>query len=305
MAEYSEPKIMLDSEIVDVASCFYDKPRKRDMAICLVYFNSAKSKRLPMNYFYTSEKLKLANIPNYTLELYYDRPEIKNAFHVKGDSFLFHKERLCRLLEKKVGWFYSKIMFLDADIVFTDPKWYTEVSNLLDKHDVVQPFKTAMWSDITYTESLQARNNVLFAERGGRYDPTLHPGFAWAFRRNWFRKVGFFDYGITGSGDTLSAAAWLDLKFPVGYLQPALKPAFDDFCKLPRPRITHASGNVVHLWHGSKKNRRYVERHSILKDVTDVRNIVRIAKNGVFELLDSELNEKLKLYFVGREDDGF
>jgi hypothetical protein len=48
-----------------------------------------------------------------------------------------------------------------------------------------------------------------------------------------------------------------------------------------------------------------VESHSILKDVTDVRNIVRIAKNGVFELLDSELNEKLKLYFVGREDDGF
>jgi hypothetical protein len=35
----------------------------------LVFFNPAKSKRMVMNYFYTVEKLKLAKIPYYTLEL--------------------------------------------------------------------------------------------------------------------------------------------------------------------------------------------------------------------------------------------
>ena len=275
------------------------------MAVCLVYFNSAKSKRLLMNYLYAVEKLKLANIPTYTLEMYYDRPDIKKAFHVKGESFMFHKERLCRLIEKKVGWFYSKIMFMDADIVFTTPDWYSQVSKLLDSNDVVHPFDKAIWSDITYKECLQQRNSVVLATKGTRYDPTLHPGFAWAFRRRWFRKVGFFDYGITGSGDTLSAAAWLDLKFPSAYLQPALKPAFEDFCKLPRPRIAYNPGTIVHLWHGSKQNRKYVERHTILKEVQDVRTILRITKDGVFEITDADVNHKMKLYFINREDDGF
>jgi hypothetical protein len=305
MAGYADIKTTFTSDLPDVALSNYKKLWKHDMAVCLVYFNSAKSKRLLMNYFYMLEKLKLANIPTYTLELYYDQPEIKNAFHVKGESFLFHKERLCRLIEKKVSWIYQKIVFMDADIVFNDPNWYSEVSQLLNKHDVVQPFTTAMWSDITYTEALQTRSTVLLAEKGGKYDPTLHPGFAWAFKRSWFRKVGFFDYGITGSGDTLSSAAWLDLKFPAGYLQPALKPTFDEFCKLPKPRITHASGTITHLWHGSKQNRKYVERHAILKGIADIRKIVRVSKAGVFELLDPEVNNKLKLYFVEREDDGF
>jgi hypothetical protein len=305
MAGYADIKTTFTSDLSDVALANYKKLWKHDMAVCLVYFNSAKSKRLLMNYFYMLEKLKLANIPTYTLELYYDQPEIKNAFHVKGESFLFHKERLCRLIEKKVSWIYQKVVFMDADIVFNDPNWYSEVSQLLNTHDVVQPFKTAMWSDITYTEALQTRSTVLLAEKGGKYDPILHPGFAWAFKRSWFRKVGFFDYGITGSGDTLSSAAWLDLKFPAGYLQPALKPAFDEFCKLPKPRITHASGTITHLWHGSKQNRKYVERHAILKGIADIRKIVRVSKAGVFELLDPDVNNKLKLYFIEREDDGF
>ena len=305
MGDYAEPAITFSSDLPDVSTCSYTKPCKRDMAVCFVYFNPAKSKRILMNYFYAREKLKLARIPNYTMELYYDTPEIKKAVHVKSETYMFHKERMCRLLEKEVSWFYSKIVFLDADIVFTDPDWYSKVSNLLDTHDVVHPFKTAMWSDITYKDSLQQRTTVLTAERGGRYDPTLHPGFAWAFRRSWYRKVGFFDYGITGSGDTLSAAAWLDLKFPKGYLQPALKPAFDDFCELPRPRITNASGTIVHLCHGSKQNRKYVERHAVLKGIEDIRKVIRISENGTFELTDPNLNHKLKLYFIGRDDDGF
>jgi chromatin remodeling complex protein RSC6 len=31
-----------------------------------------------------------------------NEPEFKKAFHVRGDSPLFHKERLCRLLEKRI-----------------------------------------------------------------------------------------------------------------------------------------------------------------------------------------------------------
>ena len=115
----------------EIANIRYQVPWKRDMAVGFVFFNPAKSKRMLMNYFYTIEKLKLAKIPYYTLELVFNRqePEIKDAFHVYAKSVMFHKERLCSLLEAKIPWYYSKVMFLDADIVFGNPAWYSEVSD--------------------------------------------------------------------------------------------------------------------------------------------------------------------------------
>ena len=292
--------------MIEIANVRYRTPWIRDMAVGLVFFNPAKSKRMLMNYLYTIEKLKLAKIPYYTLELVFNRqePEIKDAFHVYAKSVMFHKERLCTLLESKIPWYYSKVLFLDADIIFGNPDWYSEVSSALSDHDVVQPFTTAVWMDITYTKATQIRESVLFMDKKKTFDHKLHPGFAWAFTRKWFRKVGFFEYGVTGSGDTLSAAAWLGVKFPETYLKPALVPAYKEFDKLPKPRITCTSGPVFHLWHGTHVNRKYVDRHVILDGVQDIRKVMRPNWTGVWEFSTKGLSEKLLAYFADRVDDG-
>lgn len=291
---------------IDVASVRYRGSWKRDMAIGFVFFNPAKSKRMLMNYLYTIEKLKLANIPYYTLELVFHKsePEIKDAFHVWGKSHMFHKERLCSLLEGMIPWYYSKVMFMDADIVFGNPDWYTEVSDALCDHDVVQPFTTAVWMDLTYTKVTQIRESVIYMDKKKTFDHKLHPGFAWAFTRKWYRKVGFFEYGITGSGDTLSAAAWLGIKFPSTYLKPALIPAYEEFDNLPKPKITCTSGAVYHLYHGTHVNRKYVDRHAILDGIKDVRKIMRPNWGGVWEFSVRDMSDKLLKYFVERVDDG-
>jgi len=293
-------------KMIDISANRYTAPWKRDMAIGFVFFNPAKSKRMLMNYLYTIEKLKLAKIPYYTLELVYDKqePEIADAFHVYGKSVMFHKENLCAVLETKIPWYYSKIMFLDADVVFGNPDWYSEVSTALKTHDVVQPFSSAVWLDITYTQATQERASVLYMNKEGYFDHKFHPGFAWAFRRAWFRKVGFFEYGITGSGDTLSAAAWLGVKFPPTYLKPGLVAAFKEYCEHPRPRITSTGGTVYHLWHGTHKNRKYVDRHVILDGIRDVRTIMRPNWYGVWEFSIKGMSEKLTAYFAERVDDG-
>ena len=292
--------------MIEIANVRYRSPWRRDMAIGFVFFNPAKSKRMLMNYLYTIEKLKLAKIPYYTLELVFNRqePEIKDAFHVYAKSVMFHKERLCTLLETMIPWYYSKIMFMDADIIFGNPDWYSEVSSALYDNDVVQPFTTAVWMDITYTKATQIRESVIFMDKRKTFDHKLHPGFAWAFTRKWFRKVGFFEYGVTGSGDTLSAAAWLGVKFPTTYLKPALVPAYTEFDKLPKPRITCTSGPVFHLWHGTHVNRKYVDRHVILDGVADIRKVMRPNWNGVWEFSVKGLSEKLSAYFAERVDDG-
>ena len=105
-----------------------------------------------MNYHYTIKKFKLQGFPVYTLELVFsnEQPEIADAMHVYGNSYMFHKELLYRILEKRIPENYTKLAFLDCDLIFSNVSWYKQTSELLDRFDVVQPFEFAEWLDLTY-----------------------------------------------------------------------------------------------------------------------------------------------------------
>lgn len=280
--------------------------QSRDMAIGLVFFNPAGSKRMVMNYLYVWNLLKMKGFPVYTMELVFgeEEPEIKKAIHVRGNSYMFHKERLCRLLEEHIPKKYKKIVFMDADIVFSGSEWYEETSKLLDTHDVVQPFTRAHWLDLTYTTTELTRECAV-KMTGVMWDFKYHPGFAWAFRRDWYNEVGFFDWAITGSGDTLSSAKWLNKAFPEKFksLPMAMKRAYATYRKLESPSITCREGDVFHLYHGSRKNRQYSERHHLLDVSTDIQDMIKINSDGVYEWKDPKWNLVMYDYFKNREDD--
>lgn len=306
-----EPQIdvpIMHGKVPDVYTIRYSRPKKDDMAICLVFFNPSKSKRMVMNYFYMLEKLRHANFPVFTLEMTFgeELPEIKDAMHVKSDSYLFHKERLCRLLEKKVPSKYSKLCFLDADVLFNNADWYNQTSRLLDKYEIVQPFSSASWLDLTYQTSIQERLSVIFMDKTARFNSNYHPGFAWAFQRAWYNRIGFYDLGISGSGDTMSAAAWLGVEFPPGYLKKAYHASFDEFKKklITLPKMAATPGTLYHLWHGNRTNRKYVARHECMNEIRDVKEVLATNSYGVFELTDRKLNAEMKRYFDERQDDG-
>jgi hypothetical protein len=280
--------------------------QSRDMAIALVVFNPAKSRRMMMNALYVWNYYKRKGLPIFVLELVFgdNEPEFTKAFHVRGTSPMFHKERLCRLLETRIPRRYTKIAFLDADILFPDDSWYEETSKLLNSHDVVHPFSTADWLDLTYKKAEFRRDSVVKMP-GPKWDFTFHPGFAWAFRRDWYRKVGFYDWAVSGSGDTLSSAHWLSKEFPSGFksLPRAMKESYADYCQTPRPRIAFRKGLVQHLYHGSRKNRQYAERHKLLDVDMDIRDMIRLNKDGVYEWKEPVWGELFHLYFKGRDDD--
>jgi hypothetical protein len=294
--------------VPDMYTIQYTRPKNTDMAVCLVFFNPSNSKRMLMNYFYMLEKLKLAQYPVFTLELtFQDRSfEIKDAIHLKTDSYLFHKERLCRLLETKIPSRFTKLCFLDADVLFENANWYNETSKLLDTYEIVQPFARASWLDLTYKTSIQERLSVVFMDRSVRFNSNYHPGFAWAFQRKWYNRIGFYDYGISGSGDTMSAAAWLGVEFPPGYLKRAYIESFEEYKKkiTTLPKMTATSGTLFHLWHGNRTNRKYVARHECMNDVADVKSVLALNPHGAFELTDRKLSAELKRYFDERQDDG-
>jgi hypothetical protein len=284
--------------------------KKYDMAIAFVFFNPSKSKRILMNYLYTVNRL--TEFPCYTIELVFDNriPEIpasRNVVHVNSHSYMFHKERLCRVLESKIPKKYTKIVFLDADLIFSDVKWYSDMSEKLNTHDVVQAFEFGHWLDLTYKNVSLTRETSVKCP-GNVYSHKFHPGFAWGFRREWYNKVGFFDWAVSGSGDTLSVAAWMKQSFPKGAhsLPKSMNSVYQDYCTMKKPKISYLEGiHVFHLYHGSRINRQYVDRHSILNIERDIRTLLKVNKEGAYEWVEpSRWNPKLLGYFIARDDDG-
>jgi hypothetical protein len=280
--------------------------QSKDMALCLVIFNPAKSKKIISNYYAMMKKLE--KFPVFTLELVFNdrEPEIPGAFHVYGNSFMFHKERLCRILETKIPTKFKKIAFMDADLIYENSDWYDKTSKLLETYDVVQMFEDASWMNNKFTERTLTRKSVLFMKEE-IYNCKYHPGFAWGFRREYYNKVGFFDWAVSGSGDTLSTTKWLKKTLPLNFksLPRPLHNKYIEFFGKPTPKITYLEGvEVKHLYHGSRKNRQYSERHEILFVMDNIQDLIKLNKYGVYEWKDkARWNPVFLDYFLSRKDD--
>jgi hypothetical protein len=280
---------------------------KKDVAICFVFFNPARSKRILMNYLYTVNRLR--EFPCFTIELTFEdsKPEIPNAFHVQSDSYMFHKERMCRVLETKLPKKFKKIVFMDADLFYVGTDWYYDMSKALDTYQVVQGFEQCHWLDLTYKNIMLSRPCAVLSDTK-EYSHEYHPGFVWGFQRNWYTKVGFFDWCVSGSGDTLSVVAWMNHTMNKWFasLPSSMKKAFEDFNRKPKPTISYLKDtHIFHLYHGSRQNRKYVDRHRPFNISRDIRDILTMNQDGMFEWKDRlQWNPFFMDYFNGRDDDG-
>ncbi len=284
---------------------------RMDMALLFVIYNPMKCKRIIMNYHYSVNIFKRQGLPVYTLELVFEgeQPEILDAIHVYGNSYMFHKELLYRILEKHIPANYTKLAFLDCDLLFSNLSWYTQTTKLLDTFDVVQPFEFAEWLDLTYKKVIFRKETVL-----KQYTPSpnfgkFHPGFAWCIKRSWYNKIGFFDWGVIGSGDCLTCIGWMKKVVPKSFEQvvPAYRRQFEEFYNKPSPNMTFVAGiTVQHLHHGSRSKRQYVSRHKLLDTQEPLEKITRVNKFGVLEWIDREKFNNIFLgYFKTRDDDDF
>jgi hypothetical protein len=295
----------------DLGNIIYKKPKKDDLAVCLVYFNGNKSKRILMNYLYVVEKLKISNIPYFTMEMYDDFPEISEAFHIKTDFILFQKERLCHLLEKHIPDKYSKLVFIDGDIVFDNVNWYNELSDKLNSFNVVQVFEKCIRLDITYTKIVNESLTYILRKKFGnvKFAPNTRMGFspggAWGFQRPWFKKVGFFDGDVLGGSDTYSVLSWgitRDKYHYPSFLERSIKEYKGLIDTVPS--TDYLNTNIYHLWHGSQKNKQYGTRVNIFKGVQDIKDVITTDRNGLYKLKNKTIKKRFNKYFTRREDDG-
>jgi hypothetical protein len=215
---------------------------------------------------------------------------------------------------------YTKFFMMDCDLLFEKTTWYNDVSVLLDTHDVVQPFKYAVWLDSDLKTIVLKRASYIYINALGE-EPHLakhHPGFTWAFRRDFIEPKGIYDLNIMGSGDTIIATSIIqkqNLKNPWEKYSPSwMLEKYKEYYKLfENTKCTFYDQTVFHLWHGSNNNRKYCKRHEDFQktclelNIVDMDGLFSLNTYGVYEFnpqIREKINEIFLTYFQSRNEDG-
>jgi hypothetical protein len=290
------------------------------LAAFTCYFNPCDYVSLKRNYRRFARGMAEQGVPLYTAELAFEG----QPFALEGDErtrrfrardVMWHKERLLNLLLPAVPRAYDKIAWIDAGLLFADPRWPREAARRLEEFPVVQLFDEAVYLDRdgqaseTRTGVARAIADGLDAQNFGRF----HPGFAWAARRELLERRGLMDTNIAGGGDSMMVCAmfgwWnhpMQLRYDAEMRQSLAawgRPLFDEV----RGRVGYVPGRALHLWHGARADRRYVERIDWLNHARfDPRSDLRPGDDGLWEWSGEKawLREKMRAYFFDRREDG-
>lgn len=282
-----------------------------DMAICMVFFAPVNYKKPKLNAQLVIEWYARQGMPIYVAELLY--PEQTSCFtrsflslithyiQLRGKSITFCKENLWNILFRAVPKTFTKLLFLDGDVIFQNANWYANISKELETHDVVHPYETVHRYGIFHETTEETSLSILRCPGG-------HPGFGVACQRQWLTSIGeFFDYAITGSGDGLVWAAADHVNVPNRAAPlPSFKSLFIKWRNgvIANTRaVTYARTNIcLHLNHGTWLNRQYVTRHVAMRHITPG-DLTRLS-SGLLEYRQPNIWNPIMLrYFRGRAED--
>jgi len=301
---------------------FYPRTDDRfaDLAVITVHFNWSGYRRPVLNLLRFLREMDYQGIPVYGMELYLagTKPLMARnhrwlCVEVGPEHLLWQKEPMLNRIAREVPGHIPCIAAIDADVHFTNPRWAELSVRALGETPAIQPFSEAVWGNewgrAEMTRSCAARHGLTM-------DWNTHPGFAWAFRREFFDEVGFYPWSVTGAGDTVTATGLLDVhRFPstekaIGELNLGNGVADTWIAKAKAFMDGRAAGwidgQVWHEWHGTRKDRQYVHRHVIM-DKVDVLEHVRLNAAGILEwtaTAPQDAREGLAHYFDTRREDG-
>jgi hypothetical protein len=233
---------------------------------------------------------------------------------------MWHKERLLNLIAQQLPPNYTKIAWIDADVLFPNPQWYQRASALLESYKIVQLFERVSQLDNGGTEVRKVLGLASHIARGGlapfRFESSqTWPGLAWAARRDLLATHGLLDVMIVGGADTyMSLAAYGTIDEPqelhVKRLAPKLRKAWQSWA-MPfftdiRGKVGYLPITIAQLGHGQAKDRGYVERMEILvRNDFDPVNDIAPESSGVWEWSSQKplLHAEVISYFRRRHED--
>ncbi len=190
-----------------------------DLGIITTYFNPVGYQTLRCNYERFAAPIRQAGLNLITVECAFGSGSFEldsssQVIQVRSRDVMWLKERLINLAIARLPSHVTKVAWLDADILFTNPAWAQETAARLDDYPVVQPFDCVARQQHSRDMEAKARRRS-FACQHQRRPESAHlssaahgqPGIAWAARRALLEKHTLYDAAIVGGGDELFAHA--------------------------------------------------------------------------------------------------
>ena len=299
--------------------------KEKDMAIITCYFNWCGFMNPTRNFHRFLREMKKNDIPVFGVELSItDNFETTgmcgwSQLKVKRENVCFQKEACLNLVEKKVPEQYTKIAWIDCDLIFLNDNWYHQASKKLDKHKLIQLYTHGYNTDKYGRTVLEFPSIMYMRDRVPHSEWVKHsgyPGGAWAARRELWKHGGLYPYAVMGGGDTVFIYSMYDHSFEksahenIGIKKNAESSIYTSWKKSVNSYvgrdISYIENKFLHEWHGDKKNRNYIDRHTILKNI-DIKKQVKLNARGIIEfynITDSTIYDEIYNYFLERDEDG-
>lgn len=305
-----------------------------EAVIIACYFNPEKNpyRLIAFNKFYESIKHLNHRIVECVIgdakpELNHDNP---NFSLVHTQTTLWHKETLLNGLIKKLPYSFKYVMWVDADVLFTNKNWLVDAVNELQKKRIVQLFEYCVHLEQDQYEpdfNLDDAKSLMNGEPSVRhprlwrsfaanyvttnysddhnYDKHGHVGFAWGAQRSLLKEMPLYDKALVGGADHIIAHA------AAGHIcHNCITKSFTEdidavtkwskkFFKKTKGKLGFVKGDLYHIWHGALESRQYLKR---IKEFTPIaKNINKKDKNGLYITEDDTY---VKNYFKHRENTG-
>lgn len=259
----------------------------------------------------------------YVVELAYgDHPfsvtssNCPHHLQLRCDSVLWHKENMINLgIQRLLPSDWKAVAWIDSDIDFENNDWALDTLKVLNGcRDIVQLFSHALDMDANQG-ILNVFNSFSFKyERGMPYtvkpNNYWHPGYAWACTRTAYARMGgLFDLGVLGSGDHIMSMCLMNrgLTSVSKDMHEEYKHAIVEFQnKVKQLRLGYVPGVIRHFFHGSKANRKYVERNQILLKHGWRPSMVSRDSSGLWKynsLFSNAFRQDVMQYFAQRNED--
>jgi hypothetical protein len=211
---------------------------------------------------------------------------------------------------------WKAVAWIDAGIEFENSTWALDTLKILNGcKDIVQ-----LWSHCTDMDADELTMRV-FNSLGYQYskgNPYIsdgpnywHPGYAWAITRKAYEAMGgLYEVGVLGSGDKIMALGFVNkaenmnqLEYSENYNASMLE--FQEQAK--KLRLGYTPGIIRHYYHGSKQNRRYLERWQLLMKYkfSPIDHLTHDASGILIptEQFPKEFKEDIMTYFIERKED--
>jgi hypothetical protein len=300
-----------------------------DLWVVTAYFNPAGYETRRRNYRRFIQPFADGGVPHLLVQCAFgdasfDALGDEHSLRIRARDVLWQKERLLNLAIAALPPSCTKVAWVDADVLFTNPNWALETSQLLDRFVLVQPYgdKIHLPPGTATAAGTEERIPGMVRRCGG--DPImaagpyeLHggTGAAWAAQRQLVDRCGLYDACIIGGGDhAIAHASYGDWESKcvaalIGLDTPAHR-HFRDWAQnwhaQVRGSIAYTPGTVLHLWHGERANRRYSLRHKEQKRYGfDPTTDLRRGETGCWEWASDkpEMHAWAARYFVERRED--